>query len=283
MEEVKPDIYLVEDEQDLLESLRLIFRMEGYRVFPMGSGIGAYEALSRLAEGSLYVLISDILMPGMSGVDLIRYSKARFPYCPAVAVTGHGDKPMVMELLRCGCDDFLDKPFAPDELLRVVEKVLLLQRKRDLETLVRLKAVETIQKEFQPLVESYAGGGGEKKVEREGEVAKDGEEEWQEGQEGIRFMWWGVEARVRPGGDWVGSRSERLREKFEEFLTGGVTRIELELGEVQDMDSLALGVLCSLSHELQISGGELVMREVAPSVRGLFRHVGLEKEFTILS
>lgn len=285
MDASKPEIYLAEDETDLLESLKLAFRIVGYSVVAHSNGMRAKEALETLESGKNFVLVSDILMPGLGGVDLIRFSKEKFPHCPAIAITGHGDKPMVMELLRCGCDDFLDKPFAPDELLLIVEQAIVLQKKRDEDTLVRLRAVDTIRRELQPMLETYQRGaeasgvdGGAKAVTSGGQ-----KQSWVEGPEGIRISSGEGVAKVNPGGDWVGKRSECLREKLEELLTDGVRNIELLFNEVHDLDALALGVLCSLSHELREGGGSLSLRGVVPSVRGLFQHMKLDKEFCFLS
>ncbi len=287
MDKSKPDIYLVEDETDILDSLRLSFRIEGYGVVAWSNGADAKDFLEKLDSAENFVLISDILLPGISGIDVIRFAKQKFPHCPAIAITGHGDKPMVMELLRCGCDDFLDKPFDSDELLHIVEQVVELQKKRDEETLVRLRAVDTIQREFQPILDAYeregvAGEvGGKKSAVDEEAVCQ--ELQWSEGKEGISVAFENGVVKIKPGGDWVGKRSECLREKLEELLTAGERRIELHFGEVQDLDSLALGVLCSLSHELRSGGGSLSFHEVGASVARLFHYMNLSKEFGIVS
>lgn len=287
MDKSKPDIYLVEDETDILDSLRLSFRIEGYGVVAWSNGADAKDFLEKLDSGENFVLVSDILMPGINGIELIRFAKEKFPHCPAIAITGHGDKPMVMELLRCGCDDFLDKPFDSNELLHIVEQVIELRKKRDEQALVRLRAVDTIQREFQPILDAYERGGvaGEDAATK-GAVDEEvvGQElRWTEGKEGILVAFENGVVKIKPGGDWVGKRSEYLREKLEELLTAGERRIELHFGDVQDLDSLALGVLCSLSHELRTGGGSLSFHEVGASVERLFHYMNLSKEFRIIS
>lgn len=292
-------VLLADDEADILESLRLAFRMQGFVVQTFANGRAVLDYLASTSLTPPFALVSDILMPGLSGLDLIREFKRRYPHQAAVAITGHGDKPMVMELLRCGCDDFLDKPFEPAEVLTAVRRALDLCEERaqalrsregvaagaataaasigggvtagtsSLEEVekvessapqVRLRAIEALEKEIQHTLPTTV-------------VAAAAEPPLPTGSFHVALA--EGKARIVFQGDCVGSRSGELRVLCEELITRGVSAMEFDLAGVEDLDALALSVLCSLSEELQSAGGSLYFQQVASPIRLLFQHLGL--------
>ena len=116
-------IILVDDEDDLRSSIKLTLRIEGFQVHDFDNGEEAITFVQQLPSIKNTILISDILMPGLSGVELMRRIKAELPELPTIALTGYGDKPMVTELLRAGCDDFLEKPANAQELVETITRV----------------------------------------------------------------------------------------------------------------------------------------------------------------
>jgi FixJ family two-component response regulator len=77
---------------------------------------GAEEALRRIGPDFPGIVISDIRMPGMDGMTLLKRLVAMDAGLPVVLITGHGDVPMAVEAMRLGAFDFLEKPFDPDHL-----------------------------------------------------------------------------------------------------------------------------------------------------------------------
>jgi len=124
-------ILLAEDDAGLRMSLTFVLKNKGYRITQAVDGGEALELLAELRGRGEDVdaVITDIQMPGMNGMELIRRLKQEGTGLPVIVITGHGDKEMLIELLRLGCDDYLSKPFEPDEVLQKVHEVLEKKRR----------------------------------------------------------------------------------------------------------------------------------------------------------
>src|SRR4029453_11712155 len=110
-----------DDERSLRELLAIVLRREGHEVLLAESGQAALAALKR---GPLDLLISDIKMPDMSGVEVLRAAKAADASLPAIMMTAFASTETAVEAMRLGACDYLIKPFDVDELkLKVREKV----------------------------------------------------------------------------------------------------------------------------------------------------------------
>ncbi len=112
-------ILLAEDEEQVRYSLTAILKKAGYNVTAAGNGREALEKITQLkADSDLPdLLLTDIKMPEMSGIELMDALEKQGIPVPVFAITGYGDKETVVELLRRGCRDYIDKPFDPKELL----------------------------------------------------------------------------------------------------------------------------------------------------------------------
>jgi two-component system, NtrC family, response regulator PilR len=114
-------ILVVDDERSLRELLAIVLRREGYEVLLAENGEAALAALGR---GAVDLLISDIKMPDMSGVDVLRAAKAADAGLPAIMMTAFASTETAVEAMRLGACDYLVKPFDVDELkLKVREKL----------------------------------------------------------------------------------------------------------------------------------------------------------------
>jgi two-component system response regulator PilR (NtrC family) len=114
-------ILVADDERSLRELLAIVLRREGYEVQLAESGQAALAALKR---GPLDLLISDIKMPDMSGVEVLRAAKATDASLPAIMMTAFASTETAVEAMRLGACDYLIKPFDVDELkLKVREKL----------------------------------------------------------------------------------------------------------------------------------------------------------------
>ncbi|KKB81285.1 C4-dicarboxylate ABC transporter [Devosia soli] len=82
----------------------------------------ASSALARLDEVKPHVILSDVRMPGLSGLDLLRKVRERTVPAEVILITGHGDVPMAVEAMRQGAFDFIQKPYVPDELVSSLKK-----------------------------------------------------------------------------------------------------------------------------------------------------------------
>ncbi|MFT0531841.1 response regulator transcription factor [Castellaniella hirudinis] len=146
--QVSSIIYIVDDDEAVRDSLRWLLEANGYAV---RSYAGAEEFLDAYNPDQVAVLIADVRMPGMSGLELQETLIARKAPLPIVFITGHGDVPMAVSTMKKGAVDFLEKPFNEADLRRIVagmldqasEKVREAQALRDQEAVLnRLTARE---------------------------------------------------------------------------------------------------------------------------------------------
>ena len=128
-------ILLVDDEVDFVEMLSLRLNEVGERVTPAYSG---RESLEILEQKNIDVVILDIRMPGMDGIETLREIKKRFPLVEVMMLTGHGTTETAVEGMKLGAFDYLMKPADFDELLLKLEKA----RKRKDEQEERIRKAE---------------------------------------------------------------------------------------------------------------------------------------------
>lgn len=114
-------IYIVDDDEAVRDSLRWLLEANGYRV---RSFSGAEEFLQAYDPDQVGVLIVDVRMPGMSGLELQEVLIARQAPLPIVFITGHGDVPMAVSTMKKGAVDFLEKPFNESDLRDIVARML---------------------------------------------------------------------------------------------------------------------------------------------------------------
>jgi two-component system, NtrC family, response regulator PilR len=108
-----PRILVVDDERSMRELLAIVLKREGYEVLLAPDGKTALAALER---GAVDLLVSDIKMPDMTGLDLLRAAKGADPSMEAIMMTAFASQETAIEALRLGARDYLIKPFDVDEL-----------------------------------------------------------------------------------------------------------------------------------------------------------------------
>ncbi|MDU9400575.1 two-component system response regulator DctD [Pseudomonas sp. zfem003] len=118
-------VLLIDDDPHLRQALSQTLDLAGLKVASLGDAKGVAEALDPDWPG---VVVSDIRMPGIDGLELLRQLHARDPQLPVLLITGHGDVPLAVQAMRAGAYDFLEKPFASDDLLDSVRRALDLRR-----------------------------------------------------------------------------------------------------------------------------------------------------------
>jgi DNA-binding NtrC family response regulator len=117
-------ILVVDDERHTLNALSLILRREGHAVLAATS---AKEALEHLQEQDVEIILSDVKMPEMDGLALLRQVKSDYAGIVVVMMSGHQDITAAVEAMKEGAFDYLIKPFGKDEVLRTVQKALTLR------------------------------------------------------------------------------------------------------------------------------------------------------------
>jgi len=114
-------VFIVDDDEAVRDSLRWLLEANGYRV---KSFSGAEDFLQAYDPDEIGVLIVDVRMPGMSGLELQEELIARNAPLPIVFITGHGDVPMAVSTIKKGAVDFLEKPFNETDLRAIVVRML---------------------------------------------------------------------------------------------------------------------------------------------------------------
>lgn len=117
----EPTILLVDDEQSNLESLSRIMKREGLAVLTASDGKQGLELLRR---HSVNVLITDLVMPGMTGVDLLKAARSVAPETEVVMMTAYGTVENAVEAMKQGAYDFVTKPLKRAQLVGVVRRAL---------------------------------------------------------------------------------------------------------------------------------------------------------------
>ncbi|MEB0123492.1 sigma-54 dependent transcriptional regulator [Pseudomonas sp. CCI1.2] len=114
-------VLIVEDDPHVLLGCQQALALEDIRSKGVGS---AEEALARIGDNFAGIVISDIRLPGIDGLELLTRLKARDPSLPVVLITGHGDISMAVNAMRDGAYDFMEKPFSPERLVEVARRAL---------------------------------------------------------------------------------------------------------------------------------------------------------------
>ncbi|HYB92139.1 MAG TPA: sigma-54 dependent transcriptional regulator [Candidatus Binataceae bacterium] len=118
---MKGRLLIVDDERGIVIALKGLFTKEGYEVETADSG---EEALEKVKAGFFHVIITDLSMKGMSGLDLLRSVKEIEPQTSVLMITAYGNQRIAVEVMKAGAEDYLPKPFDNDELRLKVRKVM---------------------------------------------------------------------------------------------------------------------------------------------------------------
>jgi len=117
---LKGRLLVVDDERGIVIALKGLFTKEGYEVETAESG---EEALGKVKAGLFHVIITDLSMKGMSGLELLKQVRELDPACAVLMITAFGTQRIAVEAMKAGAEDYLPKPFDNDELRLKVRKV----------------------------------------------------------------------------------------------------------------------------------------------------------------
>lgn len=118
-------VIVVDDEASIRTAVQQWLSLSGFSVQLFAR---AEECLAQLPEHFPGVIVSDVRMPGIDGLQLLEQLHGRDSDLPVLLITGHGDVPLAVQAMRAGAYDFLEKPFASDALLDSVRRALALRR-----------------------------------------------------------------------------------------------------------------------------------------------------------
>ena len=142
----RPKTILCVDDEAIIREL-CINALDDYRVL---TGENAIQALETLERESVDIVLSDVMMPGLSGLELLQRIKEQQPDLAVILMTGYSDKELILEALKAGADDFINKPINILQLSTTVEKVLDKQKIR--QELSNLQQLDKLKSDFLGLI-----------------------------------------------------------------------------------------------------------------------------------
>jgi len=117
----EPVIYVIDDDEAVRQSLEFLLKTAGIKVRGFESAKAFLDVLPQVNSGCI---ITDVRMPEITGIDLLRRVKETNADLPVIVITGHGEIALAVEAMKIGAVDFLEKPFDDDHLLDAVRSAL---------------------------------------------------------------------------------------------------------------------------------------------------------------
>jgi len=114
-------VHVIDDDEAVRQSLAFLLTTAGFDVQTYESAPRFLEEAAKIKEGCV---ITDVRMPGMTGIELLRRIRELKLPLPVIVITGHGDVPLAVEAMKMGAIDFLEKPFEEELLLTSVRSAL---------------------------------------------------------------------------------------------------------------------------------------------------------------
>ncbi|HEY7318202.1 MAG TPA: sigma-54 dependent transcriptional regulator [Candidatus Binatia bacterium] len=127
-------VLIVEDHDRLREQLGQFYEQEGFKVTTAACG---EEGLEKLAQEKFAIVVSDVKMPGIDGFQLARHVREKYPDTDVILITAFGNIKQAVEAMKLGASDYITKPFQPEAIRLVSEK--LIERRRLLEEVRELR------------------------------------------------------------------------------------------------------------------------------------------------
>ncbi|QWG19891.1 response regulator transcription factor FixJ [Bradyrhizobium sediminis] len=117
----KGRVYVIDDDEAMRDSLNFLLDSAGFSVTLFETARNFLDMLPGLEFGCV---VSDVRMPGIDGIELLKRLKATHSTFPILIMTGHGDVPLAVEAMKLGAVDFLEKPFEDDRLVGMIEAAI---------------------------------------------------------------------------------------------------------------------------------------------------------------
>ena len=132
----EPVVHLIDDDEAVRASVGFLLEMND---LPARTYASAPEFLAVVDSLESGCIVTDVRMPEMTGLELVKHLKGRGVGLPVIVITGHGDVPLAVEAMRAGVLDFIEKPFDDEVLLRSIRTALAAQSKTDAREAERLR------------------------------------------------------------------------------------------------------------------------------------------------
>lgn len=134
-----PAVLIVDDNESIIESLEGILSDDGFEVFQAFNG---YDALKKIETLSPDIVLLDIWMPGMDGIETLKEIKKEYPNLPVIMITGHGTIESAVDATKSGAFDFLEKPLSIDRVIVTINNALNFRKLEEENRYLRKKTIE---------------------------------------------------------------------------------------------------------------------------------------------
>ncbi|HEX8483064.1 MAG TPA: response regulator FixJ [Allosphingosinicella sp.] len=114
-------VHVVDDDDAMRHSLAFLLETAGHDVRTYASAVEFLETVAAMERGCI---VTDVRMPGLSGIELVERLKATGVADPVIVITGHADVPLAVQAMKAGVSDFIEKPFAEEVLLGAIRAAL---------------------------------------------------------------------------------------------------------------------------------------------------------------
>lgn len=145
----RPTIFIIDDQDSVRTALTEMLHVFGYAVEAFGS---ADDFLAAQLPTRLGCIVSDVRMPGMDGIELVRETQRRSLMLPIILISGHADVPMAVDGIKAGAHDFIEKPIDDVKLVAAINRGLAHASERD----TAYKSVQALKAAFSRLTPRQA-------------------------------------------------------------------------------------------------------------------------------
>lgn len=157
-------VHIVDDDDAVRHSLAFLLSSAGLPVRLYDSAATFLAGLSTPQDGCL---ITDVRMPGMSGIDLLKALREKACSMPAIVITGHGDVPLAVEAMKAGAVDFIEKPFEEEAILTAVRRALEQGSDENGDGIVVAAKLASLSERERQVLEGLVAGHPNKKIAHE--------------------------------------------------------------------------------------------------------------------
>lgn len=150
----KKNILVIDDDENIIQVLKAY--LEDQCGFNTVTSCNAMEGLTKLVEKKIDIVISDIKMPGMSGMEMVQRIKNNYPHIDIIMISGKGDAADIVKAMKIGADNYITKPFELDQVEKVIRELIV--KKKTHETAKKVeKSMQSIGD--YSLIEQIGSGG----------------------------------------------------------------------------------------------------------------------------
>ena len=146
-------VLVVDDDACIRESVSLLLGTHGFSVI---SCENAEAAFAPLHESRILAVLTDINMPGISGIELLDKIHQSYPQVPVILMTAYAELDIAIEAVRMGAFDFLTKPYKTSDLIRVIEKAIEYYRLKEMEANYHIMLEDTVERRTKELADAMA-------------------------------------------------------------------------------------------------------------------------------